>query len=123
MLRGTALRSVPGVLAQIQSSMVKDDTRFRIVWNELWHSPQDQTFHQFLDELVVKTLTRKWFEQQCASRGSPPPGKNSQDFLCHRASQSHLPLSFATWFTLALRTVQNSVVKTDQNSLSGPNYR
>jgi hypothetical protein len=44
--------------------MVHDDTRFRIVWNELWQSPQDQTFHQFLDGLVVKTLTREWFEQQ-----------------------------------------------------------
>jgi hypothetical protein len=64
MLGRTAPRMVPGALSQIQSSMVKDDTRFRIVWNELWHSPQDQTFHQFLDGLVMKTLTRAWFEQQ-----------------------------------------------------------
>ena len=64
MLRGTSPRMVPGALSQIQSSMVKDDTRFRIVWNERWQSPQDQTFHQFLDGLVVKTLTREWFEQQ-----------------------------------------------------------
>jgi hypothetical protein len=34
------------------------------VWNELWQSPQAQTFHQFLDGLVVKTLTSEWFEQQ-----------------------------------------------------------
>jgi hypothetical protein len=64
MLRGTPPRMVPGALAQIQSSMVKDDIRFRIVWNELWRSPQDQTFHQFLDGLAVKTLTKEWFEQQ-----------------------------------------------------------
>jgi hypothetical protein len=64
MLRGTSLRMVPGALSQIQSSMVKDDVRFRFVWNELWQSPQDQPFHQFLDGLVVKTLTREWFEQQ-----------------------------------------------------------
>jgi hypothetical protein len=64
MLGRTAPRMVPGALSQIQSSMVKDDARFRIVWNELWHSPQDQTFHQFLDGLVMKTLTRAWFEQQ-----------------------------------------------------------
>lgn len=64
MLRGTALRMVPGALSQIQSSMVQDGTRFRFVWNELWQSPQEQTFHQFLDRLVVKTLTREWFEEQ-----------------------------------------------------------
>jgi hypothetical protein len=64
MLRGTSLRTVPGALTQIQSSMVKGDTRFRIVWNGLWDSPQDQTFHQFLDAFVVKTLTREWLEEQ-----------------------------------------------------------
>jgi hypothetical protein len=64
MLRGNAPRMVPGALAQTQSSVVQGDTRFRIVWNELWYSPQDQTFHQFLDGLVVKTLTREWFEEQ-----------------------------------------------------------
>src|SRR6266700_702867 len=36
MLHGTAPRMVPGALSQIQSSMVKDDTRFRIVWNTVW---------------------------------------------------------------------------------------
>ena len=64
MLRGTALRMVPGALAQIQASMVKDDTRFRIVWNKVWHYPQHETFHQFLDALVVDTLGREWFEEQ-----------------------------------------------------------
>ena len=35
----TAPRMVPGALAQIQSSMVKDDTRFRIVWNKALELP------------------------------------------------------------------------------------
>ena len=64
MLRGTAPRIVPGALSQIQSSMVKDDTRFRIVWNRLWHYPQHETFHQFLDALVFGTLGKEWFEEQ-----------------------------------------------------------
>jgi len=59
MLRGTAPRMVPGALSQIQSSMIKDDTRFRIVWNTLWHYPQHETFHQFLDALVVGTLGKE----------------------------------------------------------------
>jgi hypothetical protein len=64
MLRGTAPRLVPGALSQIQSSMVQGDTRFRIVWNKVWHYPQQETFHQFLDALVVGTLGQEWFEQQ-----------------------------------------------------------
>jgi hypothetical protein len=64
MLRGTAPVLVPGARTEILSSMVMGDTRFRIVWNELWHNPQEQTFHQFLDGLVVKTLGQNWFEQQ-----------------------------------------------------------
>ena len=66
MLRGTAPRMVPGALSQIQSSMVnaKDDTRFRIVWNKVWYYPQHETFHQFLDALVVATLGKDWFEMQ-----------------------------------------------------------
>lgn len=64
MLRGTFPRTVPGALTQIQSSMVNGDTRTRIVWNGVWSSPQDQTFHQFLDALVVKTLGKDWFEEQ-----------------------------------------------------------
>ncbi len=64
MLRGTAPRMVPGALAQIQSSMIQGDTRFRFVWNTLWHYPQHETFHQFLDALVVGTLGREWFEEQ-----------------------------------------------------------
>ncbi len=64
MLRGTAPRMMPDALSQIQSSMVKDDTRFRIVWNTVWHYPQHETFHQFLDALVVGTLGKEWFEEQ-----------------------------------------------------------
>jgi hypothetical protein len=63
-LRGTSPRTVPGALTPIQSSMVNDDTRIRIVWNGIWNSPQDQTFHQFLDALVLKTLGEDWFEAQ-----------------------------------------------------------
>ena len=85
MLRGTAPRIVPGALSQIQSSMVNDDTRFRFVWNELWHSPQDQTFHQFLDGLVVKTLTREWFEQQLLL-----PVKNQNVIVRWRAAMLEL---------------------------------
>lgn len=85
MLRGTTPRMVPGSLSQIQSSMVKDDTRFRIVWNELWHSPQDQTFHQFLDSLVVKTLTREWFERQLLL-----PVKNQNVIVRWRAAMLEL---------------------------------
>jgi hypothetical protein len=64
MLRGTAPVLLPGARAEIISSMVKGDTRFRIIWNKLWYSPQEQTFHQFLDGLVGKTLEQSWFEQQ-----------------------------------------------------------
>jgi hypothetical protein len=85
MLRGTALRMVPGALSQIQSSMVKDDTRIRFVWNELWQCPQDQTFHQFLDGLVVKTLTREWFEQQLLL-----PVKNQNVIVRWRAAMLEL---------------------------------
>jgi hypothetical protein len=64
MLRGTAPVLVPGARTEIISSMVKGDTRFRIIWNKLWYSPQEQTLHQFLDGLVGKTLGQSWFEQQ-----------------------------------------------------------
>jgi hypothetical protein len=64
MLRGTAPIIVPGARTKISSSMVTGDTRFRIVWNGVWHYPQEETFHQFLDALVVKTLGKEWFEQQ-----------------------------------------------------------
>ncbi len=84
-LRGTAPRLVPGALSQIQSSMVQGDTRFRFVWNELWQSPQDQTFHQFLDGLVVKTLRREWFEQQLLL-----PVKNQNVIVRWRAAMLEL---------------------------------
>jgi hypothetical protein len=64
MLRGTAPKLVAGALTEIQSSMVQGDTRFRFVWNHLWHYPQHETFHQFVDALVVSTLGKDWFEQQ-----------------------------------------------------------
>ena len=85
MLRGTAPRMVPGALAQIQSSMVKDDTRFRIVWNKVWHYPQHETFHQFLDALVVGTLGREWFEGQLLL-----PLKNQNAIVKWRAAMVEL---------------------------------
>ena len=64
MLRGTRPTLVAGALTEIQSSMVQGDTRFRFIWNKLWHYPQQETFHQFLDAIVVGTLGKEWFEQQ-----------------------------------------------------------
>jgi len=64
MLRGTTPILVPGARTTILSSMIMGDTRFRIVWNGVWYYPQEETFHQFLDALVVKTLGKAWFEQQ-----------------------------------------------------------
>jgi hypothetical protein len=55
---------VPGALAQIQSSVVQGDTRFRIVWNTLWPRPQTEPFDQFLDALVYATLGKDWFDGQ-----------------------------------------------------------
>src|SRR5258708_36890370 len=51
----------------------------------LWQSPRDQTFHQFLDGLVVKTLTREWFEQQLHL-----PVKNQNVILRWRAAMLEL---------------------------------
>jgi hypothetical protein len=76
---------VPGALSQIQSSMVKDDTRFRIVWNTLWHYPQHETFHQFLDALVVGTLGKEWFEKQLLL-----PLKNQNAIVKWRAAMVEL---------------------------------
>jgi len=84
-LRGTAPRMVPGALAQIQSSMVQGDTRFRIVWNKVWHYPQHETFHQFLDALVVGTLGREWFEGQLRL-----PLKNQNAIVKWRAAMLEL---------------------------------
>lgn len=52
MLRRTAPRMVPGALAEIQSSMVKGETRLRLVRNTLWPRPQAEPFDQFLDALA-----------------------------------------------------------------------
>jgi len=57
------------------------DTRFRIYGNEVWHSPQEQTFHQFLDGLVGKTLGKDWFEQQQST--------SRQESKCDRAVAYH----------------------------------
>jgi hypothetical protein len=64
MQRGNVSVMLPGTRTPTQSSMVNGDTRWRIVWNVLWHSPQEKTFHDFLDELVLKTLGWEWFEEQ-----------------------------------------------------------
>lgn len=64
MLRGTVPKIVAGALSEIQSSTVQGDTRWRFIWNTLWHYPQHETFHQFLDALVVGTFAKEWFEQQ-----------------------------------------------------------
>jgi hypothetical protein len=60
---GVQLR-LPGTRIETLSSWVNGDTRFRIMWNQLWTSPQEHTFHQFLDCLTVKTLGQDWFKQQ-----------------------------------------------------------
>ncbi len=87
MMRGTAPRMVPGALSQIQSSMVnvKDDTRFRIVWNKVWYYPQHETFHQFLDALVVGMLGKEWFEKQLLL-----PLKNQNAIVKWRAAMVEL---------------------------------
>jgi hypothetical protein len=85
MLRGTAPIIVPGARTKILSSMVMGDTRFRIVWNKLWHSPQEQTFHQFLDGLVIKTLGKEWFQQQQSL-----PVKNQNAIVRWRAAMLSL---------------------------------
>jgi hypothetical protein len=64
MLRGTSPITLPGARVSIQSSTVMGDTRFRILWNKVWHYPQIQTFHQFLDAVAVHTLGQDWFEAQ-----------------------------------------------------------
>lgn len=62
--RGNVSVILPGTRTQTLSSMVNGDTRWRIVWNVLWHSPQERTFHDFLDELILKTLGWEWFQEQ-----------------------------------------------------------
>jgi len=85
MLRGTAPITVPGARTTILSSMVMGDTRFRIVWNAVWHYPQEQTFHQFLDSIVVKTLGQDWFEQQLLL-----PNKNQNAIVRWRTAMHSL---------------------------------
>jgi hypothetical protein len=85
MLRGTTPILVPGARTEILSSMVRGNTRFRIVWNELWHNPQERTFHQFLDDLVVKTLGQNWFKQQ-----QTLPVKNQNAILKWRTATQSL---------------------------------
>jgi SEC-C motif len=53
-----------GTRTEIPSSFIFDGKRFRILWNRLHWSPQEQTFHEFLDYLVLQTLNRQWFNNQ-----------------------------------------------------------
>jgi hypothetical protein len=64
MQRGSVEVRLPGTRTETRSSWVSGDTRFRIVWNQLWTSPQQHTFHEFLDCLTVRTLGQDWFKQQ-----------------------------------------------------------
>ena len=64
MLMGTAPIIVPGARGHLTSSMVQGDTRFRILWNKLFYTPQKQTFHEFLDGLVGTTMGKEWFDEQ-----------------------------------------------------------
>jgi hypothetical protein len=64
MLRGTVPLRLEGTQTETLSSLVMGDRRHRIVWNKLWDAPQEQTFHNFLDALVVATFGHDWFEQQ-----------------------------------------------------------
>jgi hypothetical protein len=53
MLLGSTPIIVPGARTHILSSTVMGDTRFRVLWNKLFHSPLKETFHEFLDGLVL----------------------------------------------------------------------
>jgi hypothetical protein len=53
-----------GTRTEILSSMIFSGRRFRIVWNRLYHFKPEQTFHEFLDYLVLETLGREWFKKQ-----------------------------------------------------------
>ena len=66
MLLGSTPIIVPGARTHILSSTVMGDTRFRVLWNKLFHSPQKETFHEFLDGLVLTTLGKNWFDEQLA---------------------------------------------------------
>lgn len=60
---GVSLR-LEGTRTETLSSTVNGDTRFRVVWNTLWNAPQEQTLHEFLDNLVLATLGSDWFKEQ-----------------------------------------------------------
>lgn len=53
-----------GARTEILSSFIGGDKRFRIIWNRLYWFPHEQTFHEFLDYLVMQTLGRGWFKVQ-----------------------------------------------------------
>jgi hypothetical protein len=53
-----------GARTEILSSFIGGDKRFRIIWNRLYWFPQEQTFHEFLDYLIMHTLGRAWFKAQ-----------------------------------------------------------
>ncbi len=85
MLRGTTPITVPGARVSIQSSTVMGDTRFRLLWNKVWHFPQIETFHQFLDAVAVHTLGQGWFEAQ-----SQLPPKNQSAIVKWRKAMMDL---------------------------------
>ncbi len=62
--RGTVPILLEGARTEILSSFIFDGKRFRILWNRLIWFPQEQTFHEFLDYLVMQTLGRAWFKKQ-----------------------------------------------------------
>jgi hypothetical protein len=55
---------VPGARTEVLSSFIWHGKRFRIIWNRLYWFPPDQTFHQFLDYLLVHTLNGEWLRKQ-----------------------------------------------------------
>lgn len=67
---GTAIQRGPvpvrleGTRNEILSSLIYDGKRLRILWNRLYWFPPEQTFHEFLDYLVLHTLNREWFKRQ-----------------------------------------------------------
>jgi len=70
-----------GTRTEISSSFIFNGHRFRILWNRLHWSPPQQTFHEFLDQLVLHTLNREWFKRQA----SLPPVEQHVVFRWRRA--------------------------------------
>jgi len=62
--RGTVPVRLEGTRTEILSSLIFQGRRIRTIWNRLYWFPQQQTFHEFLDYLVLQTLNREWFNRQ-----------------------------------------------------------